>query len=126
MNMKYASMPEYHWVAFSLLVSAGICYLSSQYKFTLDANTPKGLRTCQVMVFVQLALNWLTRVVIWFPSAYGALHSFYQLGGWSYFCGGCFGMLGISLYNIVVVMDARSAAKKCFSKTLKESLLQVQ
>jgi len=126
MNLKYAFMPEYHWIAFSLLVSAGICYLSGQYKFTLDANTPKGLRTCKVIVFVQLALNWLTRVVIWFPAAYGALHSFYQLGDWGYFCGGCFGMLGMSLYNIVIIVDATLAAKKWFSKTLKESLLQVQ
>jgi len=95
-------------------------------QFTLDASTPQGLRTCKVIFFVQLALTWLVRVDIWFPAVYGALHSSYQLGDWGYFCGGCFGMMGMSLYNIVIVVDASSAAKKWFSQTLKDSQLQVQ
>jgi len=119
MNLKYAFLPAYHRIGFSLLVSAGICYLSGQYKFTVDATTPKGLQTCKSIVFVQLVLNLLTRVIIWFPAAYSVLRTFFQSGDWPFFYGGCFGMLGMSLYNIVIALDASSAAKKWLPKKVK-------
>lgn len=112
MSLKFRFMPEYHRIAFFLLVSAGICYLSGQYRFTVDANNPSGLRTCRNIVFVQLVINLLTRVMIWFPAAYGASTTFYQLNDWWFFCGGCCGMLGMSLYNIVITVDASEAATK--------------
>merc|ERR1712224_166046 len=36
MNLKYSYLPAYHHIASSLLLAAGFCFITGQYKFTLD------------------------------------------------------------------------------------------
>lgn len=38
MNLKYGHLPEYHRIACSLLLGAGIGFLAGQYKFTLNVS----------------------------------------------------------------------------------------
>jgi len=112
MNLKYPSMTAYHWVAFSLLVSAGICYIAGQYKFTLDAKTRSGLATIKKIMILQFVFNWLSRVGIWFPAVFVVLQNLYGKGDMLYFAAGLVGGLGMSLYNLLVVADATTALLK--------------
>mmetsp|Transcript_96467 Transcript_96467/g.191094 ORF Transcript_96467/g.191094 Transcript_96467/m.191094 type:complete len:298 (+) Transcript_96467:65-958(+) len=118
MNLKYPSMTAYHWVAFSLLVSAGVCYIAGQYKFTLDAKTKSGLATIKLIMTIQFVFNWLSRVGIWFPAVFIALRTMYGKGDMLYFTGGLIGGLGMSLYNLLVVADATMALLKWLPRTV--------
>jgi len=117
MNLKYPSMTAYHWVAFSLLVSAGVCYIAGQYKFTLDAKTKSGLATIKIIMIVQFVFNWLSRVGIWFPAVFVALQTIYGKGDMLYFAAGLVGGLGMSLYNLLIVADATVALIKWLPRT---------
>jgi len=117
MNLKYPSMTAYHWVAFSLLVSAGICYIAGQYKFTLDAKTRSGLATIKKIMILQFVFNWLSRVGIWFPAVFMVLQNLYGKGDMLYFAAGLVGGLGMSLYNLLVVADATMALLKWLPRT---------
>lgn len=120
MNLKYVSQAAYHWIAFSLLFSAGVCYGFGQYKFTLDGRTREGLAAIKRIVLMQFITNWLTRVVIWFPASVSLLRFFYAAGDTAYFCGGCGGIVGMTLYNVVVASDATTALVKWLPKTLED------
>merc|ERR1712129_651642 len=72
-------MRTFHVIGFSLLFSAGVCYLSGQYKFTVDAKTKQGLSTCKAVVTFQFVMNWLTRVFIWLPACYYTLKNFHTV-----------------------------------------------
>eukprot|EP00928_Gymnodinium_smaydae_P087100 TRINITY_DN71433_c0_g1_i1.p1 TRINITY_DN71433_c0_g1~~TRINITY_DN71433_c0_g1_i1.p1 ORF type:complete len:295 (-),score=29.48 TRINITY_DN71433_c0_g1_i1:85-969(-) len=123
MNMKYAYMPAYHWIAFSLLFSAGVCFTAGHYKLTLDATTPDGLCKCKLIVMLQFIMNYASRLFIFFPAAYYALHTFYLEGDAPYLYGGSVGMLGMGMYNIIVIMDATTAAAKWLTKKPKSKPL---
>jgi len=118
MNLKYPSMAAYHWVAFSLLVSAGVCYIAGQYKFTLDAKTRSGLATIKRIMILQFVFNWLSRVGIWFPAVFMALQNIHGKGDMLYFVGGLVGGIGMSLYNLLVVADATMALLKWLPRTV--------
>jgi len=121
MNLHYPSMAAYHWAAFSLLFSAGVCYLSGQYKFTLDAKTEGGLVTIKKIMTVQFIMNWVSRVLIWFPCVYAALSAFKAADDVGFFRGACAGVTGMSLYNLAVVVDATLAFLKWQGKSLPSS-----
>jgi len=116
MAIKYADMRTFHIIGFSLLFSAGVCYLSGQYKFTVDAQSKQGLYTCKAIVTFQFVMNWLTRVFIWLPACYHTLKNFHTLNDTGFFYGGCAGMLGMTLYNLVIAADATMAATKWWKK----------
>jgi len=118
MNLKYPSMTAYHWVAFSLLVSAGVCYIAGQYKFTLDAKNASDLATIKGIMTLQFVFNWLSRVGIWFPAVFMGLRTMYGKGDMFYFAGGLIGGLFMSLYNILVVADATMALLKWLPRTV--------
>merc|ERR1719401_984951 len=105
MNLHYPSMAAYHRVALSLLMSAGVCFLIGQYKFTIDGKTPRGLACVKRIMAVQFVTNWLARVFIWFPSVASGLSTFRANNDTAFLYGGFFGVLGMSLYNVVVVID---------------------
>jgi len=117
MNLKYPSTTAYHWVAFSLLVSAGVCYIAGQYKFTLDAKTASGLATIKRIMIVQFVFNWLSRVGVWFPAVFMTLNTLYGKGDMLYFAAGTVGGVGMSLYNLLVVADATMALLKWLPRT---------
>eukprot|EP00416_Gambierdiscus_australes_P025251 CAMPEP_0171057008 /NCGR_PEP_ID=MMETSP0766_2-20121228/1508_1 /TAXON_ID=439317 /ORGANISM="Gambierdiscus australes, Strain CAWD 149" /LENGTH=233 /DNA_ID=CAMNT_0011512049 /DNA_START=251 /DNA_END=952 /DNA_ORIENTATION=+ len=119
MNMKYAHLPAYHHIAFSLLLSAGVCFLAGHYKLTLDITTPRGLRVGKAVVALQFVANYVSRLFIFFPAAYSVLATFRRNEDLSYFYGGLVGVIGLGLYNIVVAVDATSAASKWLVKTGK-------
>eukprot|EP00932_Pfiesteria_piscicida_P007384 SRR837773.17456.p2 GENE.SRR837773.17456~~SRR837773.17456.p2 ORF type:complete len:271 (+),score=95.41 SRR837773.17456:48-860(+) len=82
MNLYYPDLAAYHQMAFSLLVSAGVCYLAGQYKFTLDAKCPSDLLLIKMIMVLQFAVNWLTRVFMWFPAVYSTLLLLWQGQPW--------------------------------------------
>jgi len=100
-----------------LLVSAGVCYIAGQYKFTLDAKTTSGLATIKRIMMVQFVFNWLSRVGIWFPAVFMTLKTMYDKGDMLYFTAGVVGGLGMSLYNLLVVADATVALFKWLPRT---------
>jgi hypothetical protein len=126
MNTKYIHLPQYHYIAFSLLFSAGVCYLAGHYKFTIDAKTPQGLRMCKNIVFLQFVMNFVSRLFIYFPAAFHALKTFYTNGDFAYMYGGLVGMTFMGLYNLVVLGDAASTAIKWYGKTCKAGELSCE
>jgi len=126
MAIKYADMRTFHIIGFTLLFSAGFCYLSGQYKFTVDANTKQGLCTCKAIVTFQFVMNWLTRVFIWLPACYYTLKTFYTVNDTAFLYGGAAGMLGMTLYNLVIAVDATMAATKWWAKVYKRDVLLSQ
>jgi len=123
MNLHYPGLAAYHRVAFGLLFSAGVCYLAGQYKFTLDGKTGRGLAAIKRIMALQFVMNWLARVVVWFPSVVAGLSTFYASGDTAFFCGGLLGVLGMSLYNLLVVLDATAAFLKWWGKSAAGSKL---
>lgn len=117
LNVHYPTMVAYHRIAFALLFSAGVCYLSGQYKFTLDGRKADDLRTIKQIMTVQLCMNWVARFFMWFPCVYSTLSTFYEAGDMGFFRGACAGALGMSLYNILVVLDATAAFVKWWGKS---------
>lgn len=120
MNLKYSHLPQYHWIAFSLLGSAGACYISGHYKFTLDAKTPEGLATCKRIVLFQVLLNYISRLCIYFPAAFYALKTFKAKGDKAFLYGGAVGMLGMGLYNLAVLGDAAVTGHKWLYKAVSD------
>jgi len=118
MNLHYPSLAAYHRVAFSLLFSAGVCFLVGQYKFTIDGRTERGLACIKKIMAVQFVMNWLARVVVWFPSIVSGLATFRSGNDTAFFYGGLAGVVGMSLYNVVVVMDATQASLKWWRKSV--------
>merc|ERR1712070_34639 len=118
MNLYYPSMAPYHRAAFALLFSAGVCYLTGQYKFTLDGKTSDGLQSIKRIVSIQFVMNWLARVIVWFPCVYDLLAAFHSAGDVGFFRGASLGSLGMSLYNVAVVMDATQAFVKWQRKSI--------
>jgi len=121
MNLNYPTLTAYHWVAFSLLFSAGVCYLSGQYKFTLNGKTAQGLQTIKQIMALQFVMNWGARCFLWFPCVYTTLSTFYVVGDMGFFRGACMGALGMSLYNILVVLDATAAFLKWWGQSANEA-----
>lgn len=121
MNLKYIYLPAYHWIAFSLLFSAGVCYIAGHYKFTVDAKSAEGLKTCKLIVLLQFVMNYLSRLFIFFPAAYLALRTFSANGDSAYLYGGGIGMLGLGLYNLAVLADATKTMIKWTGKDVKEA-----
>lgn len=120
MNLNYVHIQQYHWMAFSLLCSAGICYISGHYKFTIDAKTPSGLAACKRIVFVQVVTNFLSRLIIYFPSMYYAMKHFYMNNDMTFFFCGGLGMTSMGLYNLAVLIDATLTGKKWYFKKLDD------
>lgn len=120
MNLKYSHLPQYHWMAFSLLGSAGICYISGHYKFTVDAKTPEGLAICKRIVLLQVIMNFASRLCIYFPAAIYLLKQFRANGDHAYLYGGAVGSLGMGFYNIAVLGDAAATGTKWLGKTLED------
>jgi len=120
MNMKYIHLPPYHYIGFSLLASAGICYTSGHYKFTVDAKTPEGLATCKKIVMLQFAMNWLSRAFIYFPASFYALKAFRAKNDKPFLYGGAVGMVLMGLYNLAVLGDATATAQKWLGKSVED------
>lgn len=119
MNLNYPGLAAYHQIGFSLLASAGVCYLSGQYKFTLDAKTASGLTSIKLIMLLQFVVNWATRVFMWFPAVYQTLVMLYSEGSMVFFAGACLGGVGLSLYNLIIAFDATQAFLKWLPRTLE-------
>lgn len=120
MNARYAHLPAYHKIAASLLLAAGICFLTGQYKFTLDMRNRGNFVQYKVIVVLQLATIWFTRGIVWFTQLYAALTYFYNQGDKSFFIGGCIGGGLMSLFNLIMIMDCSTAAIKWLPRPLPQ------
>ena len=90
LNHYYPHMRAYHAIACALLLAAGICYFTGQYKFTLDIEvtqpvqniyccypdvlqTVSGFYQYKIIVFIQFATIFVTRVLIFLPAGVDVL-----------------------------------------------------
>lgn len=113
MNLKYNDFQSYACIVASLLLAAGICFLTCQYKFTLNCNTRCDFYQYKVTVVIQFLTVWFSRC-----SAYNLLMRVYNLKDWIHFgimCPLCF---PFTLVDIVVLLDATQAAMKRLPRQL--------
>mmetsp|Transcript_98843 Transcript_98843/g.262462 ORF Transcript_98843/g.262462 Transcript_98843/m.262462 type:complete len:344 (-) Transcript_98843:142-1173(-) len=121
MNLKYSYLPAYHRIATSLLLAAGFCFVTGQYKFTLNVKNRSEFVRYKAIVLLQFACIWYTRAFIWFPSAYEALTHFRAEGDTAFFVGGCAAAGLMSIFNAVMLMDSTTAAAKWLPRPLPET-----
>jgi len=117
MNLSYPWLASYHQIAFSLLVSAGVCFLAGQYKFTLDAKLQGDLASIKRIMLLQFFVNWTTRIFMWFPAVYATLRMLHSKGDLAFIIGACLGAVGMSLYNVIIALDATQAFLKWLPRT---------
>lgn len=112
MVLHYPTMRSFHLIAVSLLLAAGVCFLSGAYKFTLDVKSKGGFMQYKAVVILQLVTIWFTRGYVWFTQVYVTLTTFRSHGDTNFFIAGSVAAVLMSLFNIVMILDATDAAKK--------------
>lgn len=118
MNLKYSVLVQYHRIVTSLLLAAGVCFVSGQYKFTLDVSKKSGFIQFKFIVLLQLVTILFTRGLLWFTQMPSALHHFYIVGDTSFLVGGAIGGVLMSLFNVIMILDATTAAVKWLPKPM--------
>lgn len=119
--LYYPSLPSFHYIATSLLLAAGICFTTGSYKFTLDVSNKSGFVQYKVIVIVQLLTILFTRGFVWFTQVYAALAFFYAEGAMKFFYGGCVAAGLMSLFNVIMILDAVGAAAKWIPKPMPQN-----
>jgi len=112
MNLHYPYLAPYHEIVCALLLAAGICFLAGQYKFTLNTKTVEGFYQYKFIVVVQLATILFTRGYVWFTRVWACLAHFRSNDDTCFFVAGCFCAGLMSMFNLVMIQDAVSAAVK--------------
>jgi len=118
MLVYHTAMREFHLIAISLLLAAGICFLSGSYKFTLDTESRNDALCYKAIVLLQFTTIWLTRGYVWFTQGMSLLSAFYVQGDTAFFIGSLVTGTGMTLFNLVMLIDATSAALKWLPKPL--------
>lgn len=126
MNLKYPFLPEYANIAASSLLAAGICFITGQYKFTLNCQTRGDFYQYKAIVVIQLVTVWVTRGLVWFYSAFNLLVKIFSLGDWTYLGLMCPLCVLFTLFNLVVLADATKAAAKWLPKSAPASVQESQ
>lgn len=118
MNLKYSSLPDYHKIACSLLLAAGVCFLAGQYKFTLNMKDRFEFIQIKTITLVQCITIWYTRGFVWFTSFYSAMSHFRAEGDTTFCIGGCIAGTLMSLFNLVLLSDVTMTTVKTLPKPL--------
>lgn len=121
MILYYAWLPAFHEVAVSLLLAAAVCFLTGSYKFTLDTKTRSGFLQYKAIVLAQLVTIYFSRGYVWFTRVYTLLCRFHADGATGFFAGGCVCGLLMTLFNVVLISDATSAALKWLPRSMPEA-----
>jgi len=121
MTLYYAWLPAFHEVAVSLLLAAAVCFLTGSYKFTLDTKTRSGFLQYKAIVLAQLVTIYLSRGYVWFTRVYTVLCQFHADGATGFFAGGCVCGLLMTLFNLVLISDATSAALKWLPRSMAKA-----
>jgi len=112
MLLYYPDMRSFHVIAVSLLLAAGICFLTGCYKYSLDMTRAFDWYQFKSIVFLQAVTILFTRGYIWFYHMYIVLNTFWADGSMKMFYGGCVVASLMSLFNFVMIADSLSAAAK--------------
>lgn len=120
MNLYYPHLEPYHQIVCALLLAAGVCFLSGQYKFTLNTKTLSGFYQFKGIVLLQLVTILFTRGFIWFTRAWACLAYFYRMNDMRFFAGGCICAGLMSMFNVVMIMDSLGAAVKWLPRSKPE------
>jgi len=120
MVLYYSSLPSFHTIAIALLLAAGICFTTGSYKFTLDMTKTSDWYQFKFIVVLQTVTILYTRGYIWFVHAAAALAAFRSDGNMGFFYGGCCAATMMSLFNVVMILDAVSAAVKWIPRSMAE------
>jgi len=118
--MYYPHLAAFHIIAVSLLLAAGICFLTGSYKFTLDMTRVSQWYQFKAIVVLQAVTIFFTRGYIWTYYLYVALSTFWADGSMKFFYGGCVAGTLMSLFNLVMLADAAGAALKWLPKSMPE------
>lgn len=110
--LYYPHLRAFHLITCSLLFAAGIGFTAGSYKFTLDVRTPAGLYQYKAIVLLQTVTIFYSRGYVWFAQLYAALSTFSADGSTGFLVGGLVAGAAMSLFNLVVIMDAAQAAIK--------------
>jgi len=114
----HPEMREFHLIGISLLLAAAICFLTGAYKFTLNTRLRFDMLQYKAIVLVQLVTIWFTRAGVWFTQAFSLISTFYARGETAFFIGAVVAGLLMSVFNIVMLMDATTAARKWLPRPL--------
>lgn len=121
MVLYYAYLPSFHTIAFALLLAAGICFTTGSYKFTLDTTKTSDWYQFKFIIVIQMVTILYTRGYIWFVHAPALLATFWSDGNMGFFYGGCCAATAMSLFNLIMIYDAVSAAVKWIPRSMAES-----
>lgn len=122
MNLVYPQLRAYHYIISSLLFAAGICFLSGQYKFTLDVTKRNDFYKFKAVVLLQLVTLVFTRGYVWYYySWFVVLPYFYSRGDMPFFYGGVGASVLMSLFNLAMLNDSIQAAIKWLPRGPPES-----
>ena len=111
LNLFMLQEPDYHKVACSLLLAAGICYGLGQYKYTLDLKTASGLQQVKAIAVIQFVVIAITRAGIFFYSGVNLLWIVHANFVWPLY-GAYFGLVSMGLFNLIVLADATAQLHK--------------
>merc|ERR1712217_115140 len=95
--------------------------MGGQYKFTLDTSKRGNFIQYKAIVCVQFAVVWSTRCFVWFLQLHAALTHFWAQGDKPFFYGACVAGALMSIFNLVTLSDATTAAVKWLPRPMPKS-----
>ena len=113
-----------HRIPLALLLAAGICYGTGQYKFTLDITSKSGLMQVKAIAFIQWATIMYTRVYVWYTCVSQlliALSDALEAPSHWPLAVTYIGITTMSLFNVVMVLDASGQVVKWLTKPMPAS-----
>ncbi|CAK0892053.1 unnamed protein product, partial [Prorocentrum cordatum] len=116
--LLYPDLASFHAIAMSLLLAGGICFTSGSYKFTLDLTKFPDCCQFKFIVALQATTILYTRGYVWFPQVYSALNKIWADGNLRFFCGGCAAAALMTLFNVLMILDAVGAAAKWLPRSM--------
>lgn len=106
MNIYYPDNACYHELIFLLLFAAGACLAIQNISYTLDISNLKGL----ILMFILSCIAWLillySRLFRFFYVVYKLLLIMYVDGAYGMIVGGTVGVILMSIFNILLILDS--------------------
>lgn len=118
MVLYYPDLASFHIVAMALLFAAGICFTLGSYKFTLDLTKVCDWYQFKFIVALQAITVLYTRGYIWFWHVYIVLHKVWSDDNVTFFYSGCAAAALMSLFNVLMILDAVGAAAKWLPRSM--------
>ena len=122
MNIYYPDNKLYHEMVFLLLFAAFTCMTLSQISYTIDTGTIYGLVCMQLCTATSWAIIIYSRCIRFAYVIYLLLLQLYADGAYYVVGFGCVGVVLMSVFNILMIVDATAKLIK-FSKKLGSAVI---